>query len=45
MVTDRLTDRMGYEPNLSVKWSVTIGTMLNCDGDGDGDSMCKQAFI
>ena len=25
--TDRLTHRMGSEPNLSVKWSITIHTM------------------
>ena len=39
-------DRMGSEPNLSVKRSVSIGTMLNFDGDGhgDGDGTCKQAF-
>ena len=24
-----LTDRMGSEPNLSLKWSVTIGTMTD----------------
>ena len=37
---------MGSEPNLSAKWSVTIGTMINFDGDfdghGHGDGMCKQ---
>ena len=43
MVTDDLKDRMGYEPNLSIKWSITIGTILNFDRDGDG--MCKQALI
>ena len=32
-----LTDRMSFGPILSVKRSVTIGTMLNFDGDGDGD--------
>ena len=41
-----LTDRMGSKPNLSVKWSVTIGT-INFDGDfdghGDGQSRCNQA--
>ena len=32
---------MGVEPILTVKWPVTIGTMLNFDGDvdGDGDSI------
>ena len=43
-----LTIRMGCEPILSVKWSVSIDTMINFDGDsdghGDGDSTCKQAF-
>ena len=42
--------RMGTEPILSVKRSISIGTMLNFDGDGDGDGhrdgdgTCKQAF-
>ena len=44
-----LTDRLGSEPNLSVKQSVTIGTMTNLDGDfdghGHGDGTCKQALI
>ena len=35
-------------PNLSTKWSISIGTMLNFDGDGhghgDGDGACRQAF-
>ena len=39
---------MGSVPNLRVKWSVSIGTMLNFDGDehgnGDSDGTCKQAF-
>ena len=33
---------MGSVPNLSVKWSVSIDTMINFDGDGDGT--CKQAL-
>ena len=41
-------DRIGSEPNFSIKQSVSIGTMLNFNGDGhgdgDGDSMCKQVF-
>ena len=41
-------ERMGSTPNLSVKWSISIDTMLNYDGDqhghGDGDGTCKQAF-
>ena len=47
MVTDYLTDRMGSEPNLSIKRYVSIHTMLNFDrdddrdGDGDGDGVCK----
>ena len=48
MVTDCLTDRLGSEPILSIKWSVSIGTMLNfdgdCDGHGEGDGTCKQAL-
>ena len=35
-------DRMGCEPNLTVKRSVSIGTMLNFDGDNGGT--CKQAL-
>ena len=35
-------DRMGSEPNLSVKWPTTIGTMKNFDSDGD--VTCKQAL-
>ena len=31
-----LTDRMGSEPNLSIKWSMTIGTMVNFDSDSEG---------
>ena len=42
MVTDRLTERMGSVPNLSIKRSVSIGTMINFDRDGDGT--CKQTF-
>ena len=37
MVTDRLMDKIGSVPILSVKWSVSIDTMINLDGDGDGD--------
>ena len=41
-------DRLGSKPNLSVKQSVSIGTMLNLDGDGhghgNGDGTCKQAL-
>ena len=35
-------DRLSLEPNLSIKWSFSIGTMINFDGDGHG--MCKQAL-
>ena len=39
---------MGSEPNLPVKWSVIISTMLNFDTVGDGhehwDSTPEQAF-
>ena len=31
-----LTDRIGSEPNLSIKWSIIIDTMLNFDGQGHG---------
>ena len=31
-------------PILSVKRSVTVDAMLNFDGDGHGDGMCKQTF-
>ena len=34
--------RMGTEPILPVKWSVSTGTMINFDGDSDGDGTCKQ---
>ena len=48
MVTDRLTDRLGLEPTLSVKRSITIDTMIqfdrDIDGHGDGDGTCKQAL-
>ena len=37
-----LTDRMGSEPNLPVKWSITIGTMINFDGYSDGHGTCKH---
>ena len=41
-------ERMGSVPNLPIKWSISIGTMLNFDSDGhghnDGDSTYKQAF-
>ena len=41
---DRLMDRMGSVPILPVKRTITIDTMLYFDGDGHGDSTCKQAF-
>ena len=48
MVTVHLMGRMGTEPILSVKRSVSIDTMINFDGDeeghGDGDGTCKQAL-
>ena len=37
VVTYCLTARMSSKPNLPVKRSVTIGTMINFDGDGDRD--------
>ena len=43
-----LTARMGLEPILPFKLAVTIDIMLNCNGDCDSDGvgigMCKQAF-
>ena len=40
--------RMGLEPILPVKVPATIGTMLNFDGDCDGDrhgvGTCKHSF-
>ena len=48
MVTVHLMGRMGTEPILSVKRSISIDTMINFDVDGDGhghgDSRCKQAL-
>ena len=42
------TDRQNGFWTQSVKWSITIGTMLNFDADfdghGHGDGTCKQAF-
>ena len=44
-----MTIRMGSEPILSVKQSVSIGTIINFDGDahahGNGNGLSKQAFI
>ena len=47
IVTDRLTGRMGSEPILSIKWSVSMYTMIKFDGDedGDGNGTCKQTLI
>ena len=49
MELDHLMDRAGSESNLSVRRSITIGTMLKLDGDGDGHwngkGMCKQALM
>ena len=42
METDHLMDSMGSVPILPIKWTITIGIMLNFDGDGDGT--CKQAL-
>ena len=40
--------RTGTEPILSVKWSISIDTMINFDGDvngdGDEDDTCKQTL-
>ena len=37
-------ERMGSVPNLPLKLSVSIGTMLNVEGDEHGDGTCKQAL-
>ena len=39
--------RMGSESIPSVKWSISIDTMMKFDGDvdGNGDGMCKQALL
>ena len=39
--TDRLTGKLGTEPILPVRQSVSIDTMINFDGDGDRDGTCK----
>ena len=44
VVTDRLMDRIALKPILAIKWSVTIGIVMNFDGDGDGEGTCKQTF-
>ena len=48
LVKFTLTDIMGSKPNLSVNRSITIGTMVNFDGDdyghGHGDGTCKRAY-
>ena len=40
--------KLGTEPNVSIKRSVSIDTMINFDGDGGGhgdeDGTCKQAL-
>ena len=46
METDRFMEGMGSVPILPVKRSVSIGTMLKFDGDGDGDEdgTCKRTL-
>ena len=48
MVMDHLMERLGSVPNLPIKRSASIGTMLNFDGEGhghgNGDSTCKHPF-
>ena len=40
-------EKKGSVPNLPIKWSISIGIMLNfdCDGDGDSDVTCKRSLI
>ena len=49
MVTVRLMGRIGSVPILSIKRSISIDTMINFDGDGDGhedrDGTCRQALM
>ena len=49
METDCLTGRMGTEPILPVKRTITIGVMLHFDRDGHGhgdrDGTCKLVFM
>ena len=40
-----LTDGMGTEPNLSAKWSVTIGQMINFDGHGHETVCVKRPLV
>ena len=46
MMTARLTGRMGVEPILPVRQTVTIGTIVKLDGDGHGDGIgtCKHTL-
>ena len=37
-------DRMGMQPILPVKVSVTIGTILHLDAHGNSDVTSKQSF-
>ena len=37
--------KMGSEPILSIKRSVSIDKMIKFDGDIDGDGTCKQALM
>ena len=49
MEMDHLMSKMGTEPILPLKQSVSIDTMVNFDGHGDGggdgDGKCKQTLI
>ena len=49
MATATFTDRMSLESTLSVKDTVSIDTMLNCDsvfhGHGHVDVTCEQTLI
>ena len=42
-----LTGGIGSEPNLSIKWPMTIGTVVNFDSENEGyghrDGTCKWA--
>ena len=44
IIASMVTGRMGTTAILPIRWSVTIGIMLEFDGDGHGVGMCKHSF-